>query len=156
MPAKLDRCVEAVLARKSFKPGMQPDQRKSAAYAICTSSLKRNHDIVATLCQMPDDVDIELDENGNVRFHDVEHLMSDDAQAQECDEEPQYSITFDEKAGQDGPHVFFAPCRVIVLADKKDDKAPAKKDDKKPDAKKDDKPADKKDDKKKTLPPWLQ
>jgi hypothetical protein len=122
MPAKLDHCVEAVLARKSFRPGMQPDQRKSAAYAICTASLKRNHDIAATLCQMPDDVDIELDENGNVRFHDVEQLMSDDVQAQECDEEAQYSIAFDEKAGQDGPHVFFAPCRVIMLADKKDDK----------------------------------
>lgn len=122
MPAKLDRCVKAVLARKSFKPGMPADQRKSAAYAICTASLKRNHDIAATLCQMPDDVDIELDESGNVRFHDVEHLMSDDNPAQECDEDVQFSIAFDEKAGQDGPHVFFVPCRVIKLAEKKDDK----------------------------------
>ena len=44
MPAKLDSCVDSLLADKDFKPGSSAEDRKSSAYAICTARLKESNE----------------------------------------------------------------------------------------------------------------
>ena len=40
MPKRLDRCVKKLMADPKFKPRKAGQSKKSAAFAVCTASLK--------------------------------------------------------------------------------------------------------------------
>lgn len=41
MPERLDRCVRQLVADPDFKPREKGQSKRSAAYAVCTSALKK-------------------------------------------------------------------------------------------------------------------
>lgn len=116
MPAKLERCVAALLARKSFKPGVDAKERKSSAYAICNASIGRNNDLMATILSLPDDVDVSLDETGNIRLSDAEVLLED--AEERLEEDHQFAIGYDEKDKEKDVQRFYMGCK-ITLAEKR-------------------------------------
>lgn len=79
MPAKLERCVEALIKNRKFKPGMKPEKRKSSAYAICTASTKaKNCDFEDIILNLPEYINCDLNEEGHVVLSEVEGFNFDD------------------------------------------------------------------------------
>ena len=48
MPAILERCVLRVIGNPKFKPGVDPEKRRSSAYAICTAALQKSGEMSTT------------------------------------------------------------------------------------------------------------
>jgi len=112
MPPKVERCVEALLARKSFRPGQDPKERKSSAYAICQAAQKMGDsevDFLGTITSLPDDIDTFLDDAGFIRLQEVDGMQFDD-DVVELDEDAAYSLFFKDEEAEDGS--FSRPCKI--------------------------------------------
>lgn len=124
MPAKLDKCVEKLLKRKSFQAGKKPEKRKSSAFAICQNAIGKNSDdIMEMLFDLPDNVDISIDNDGGYVLEDLEDTiaLSDDDQDEATKADPVYDIWVDEK-DHNKVHVFSEISLADVKKAKGDDK----------------------------------
>ena len=96
MPAKLERCVDTLLKRKNFKPGVKHETRKSSAYAICTASIGRSHcDVLETLVNLPEDITFDIDNEGNILLTECEDPLS--SNIEQSEEEAKYDLYFGEE-----------------------------------------------------------
>jgi len=103
MPPKLERCVDKLVADPNFKPKKKGQSKRSAAYAVCTESLKKERKSIpmritkATIRDggmywqgviSDDDWDAEDERLSLDIFHDFKYRL--DAQRQKSDYQPPF------------------------------------------------------------------
>ena len=65
MPQKLENCVQHLMADPSFKPKNPKQDKKSAAYAVCTASLQKAiDDIQEAIVILKKFEDVDKDNSG--------------------------------------------------------------------------------------------
>lgn len=121
MPASLERCVEKLLKRKTFKPKAKEEERKDSAYAICTAATqnKKNSEIAVMLSELPEYINIDIDENGWIRLSEVEGYKFDD-ENEDSLEDPIYDLHFNENT-EERDDISLAMPYEVKLEDKDED-----------------------------------
>lgn len=99
MPPKVERCVDAVLKRKNFKPNASKKERESAAWAICQAAQKQSKNEYTTeiLHELPPDVIVELDAEGMIRLSIDETCTFEEMPFEEVDYDSSDSFIWSKK-----------------------------------------------------------
>lgn len=89
LPPKLERCVDALLKKKTFMPKVDAKKRKSSAYAICTASTKNQALVSQILHDLPPYIECNLNDDGEIVLTEVEDFdfAAFDEHGDKCDGE---------------------------------------------------------------------
>lgn len=123
MPPKVERCVDALLNRKTFKPKADKKERESSAWAICQAATKTKNEYIAEmLSELPLDIEISLSEDGIIQLSEIEGYKFDDEELLEVESEASDSTVCSMKDRKEDENTFFTFSEVDLARKSKEDK----------------------------------